>query len=81
MGRLWARATSTFQAEQVFSNLEAALAAVGATWANVVKITTFLTQREDIDGYRAARERHIPSDPPASTLLFISGLAHPELLD
>ena len=68
------------QAEQVFSNLEVALASVGATWANVVKITTFLTRREDIDGYRAARERHIPSDPPASTLLFISGLAHPDYL-
>ncbi len=68
------------QAEQVFSNLEVALASVGATWGHVVKITTFLTRREDIDGYRRARERHIPTDPPASTLLFISGLAHPDYL-
>ena len=68
------------QAEQVFSNLEVALASVGATWANVVKVTTFLTRREDIEGYRAARQRHIPNDPPASTLLFISGLAHPDYL-
>ncbi len=68
------------QAEQVFSNLETGLASVGATWANVVKITTFLTRREDIEGYRAARQRHIPNDPPASTLLFISGLAHPDYL-
>ena len=68
------------QAEQVFSNLEVALASAGATWANVVKITTFLTRREDIEGYRAARQRHIPNDPPASTLLFISGLAHPDYL-
>ena len=68
------------QAEQVFSNLEIALESVGATWANVVKITTFLTRREDIEGYRAARQRHIPNDPPASTLLFISGLAHPDYL-
>ena len=53
---------------------------LGATWTNVVKVTTFLTRREDIEGYRAARQRHIPNDPPASTLLFISGLAHPDYL-
>lgn len=68
------------QAEQVFSNLEVALGSVGATWANVIKVTTFLTRREDLEGYRAARQRHIPNDPPASTLLFISGLAHPDYL-
>ncbi len=68
------------QAEQVFRNLEIALASVGATFAHVVKITTFLTRREDLDGYRRVRERFIPSDPPASTLLFISGLAHTDYL-
>ncbi len=68
------------QAEQVFHNLQVALESVGASFSNVVKITTFLTRREDIDGYRRARERYIPNDPPASTLLFISGLAHPDYL-
>ena len=68
----------TSQTEQVFANLNAALAAAGASMKDVVKTTVFLTHRDDIDGYRAVRDRVVTSDRPASTLLIIDGLAQPE---
>ena len=71
------------QAEKVMRNLEVALAAAGATFADVAKITTYVV------GYRpehravlgAVRARYFPADaPPASTLVGVSALAEPEWL-
>lgn len=47
------------------------------TPANVVKVTVFLTDRSWISAYRTARGAFFPADPPASTLLFVAGLADP----
>ena len=66
------------QTDQVFQNLRAALASVGAGFENMTKITVFLTHREDIPGFRTARDKHVTGEPPASTLVLISGLAEPE---
>lgn len=67
------------QTDQVFQNLNAALASVGGGFEHMTKITVYLTHREDIPGFRAARDRHLTSaKPPASTLVLISGLAEPE---
>ncbi len=67
------------QTDQVFRNLRAALASVGAGFGDMTKITVYLTHREDIPGFRVARDRHLTGDnPPASTLVLISGLAEPE---
>ncbi len=66
------------QTDQVFKNLRAALASVGAGFENMTKITVFLTHREDIPGFRTARDKHVTGEPPASTLVLISGLAEPE---
>ena len=45
----------------------------------MTKITVYLTHREDIPGFREARDRYLTSgNPPASTLVLISGLAEPE---
>ena len=66
------------QTDQVFKNLGAALASVGAGFENVTKITVFLTHREDIPGFRTARDKHVTGELPASTLVLISGLAEPE---
>ena len=65
------------QAEQVYENIKAALASVGADLSSLIKTTTYLTRYEDIDGYRRARAKHSPTDLPASTLLFVTGLANP----
>ncbi len=68
------------QTDQVFLNLKTALESQGAGFDDVTKITVFLTRREDIPGFRTARDKHLTGDPPASTLLLVSGLAEPDFL-
>jgi len=67
-GQLVGAGDFTAQARQVFRNLEAALAAVGLGFADVVKITTFLKDMKDIEAYRAVRREILPPGAmPAST--------------
>ncbi len=65
------------QITQAFANLRAVLAAHDMTPANVVKVTSFLTDRDWLPAYRTARSAFFPTEPPASTLLFVAGLADP----
>ena len=66
------------QTEQVFGNLSAALAAVGCTAANLVKLTVFLRDMEHLGAYRQARNRFFatvtPAAAPAVTLIEVSRL-------
>ena len=68
------------QAEQVFRNIEAALESVGSDLGHILKMTTFMTHREDFPAYRAARSKFLTDDDalPASTLILCSGLADPD---
>jgi enamine deaminase RidA (YjgF/YER057c/UK114 family) len=68
------------QARQVFRNIEAALADAGATLDHVVKITVFLTDPAQIPVYREERDSVFKGPLPASSLLVVSRLAHPDLL-
>ncbi len=68
------------QADRVYENIKIGLAAAGSDATKILRMVTYLTRREDIEGYRASRIRHLPTDLPASTLLFISGLASPDYL-
>jgi enamine deaminase RidA (YjgF/YER057c/UK114 family) len=65
------------QATQVFENLKAALASVGASFDQVVKLNTFLTDiRAQIPVYREVRDRYVnKAAPPASTTVEIPRLA------
>ena len=63
------------QAEQVFANLAAGLAAAGATFDNVVKMTYFMVDMADFPAVREVRDRFVnTAQPPASTAVKISGL-------
>jgi 2-iminobutanoate/2-iminopropanoate deaminase len=66
------------QTERVFENLKAILGANGATFDDVVKITTFVTTLEDLDMMREVRARYLPDEPPASTAVQISALVLPD---
>ena len=67
------------QMEQVFKNLEAALAAVGGNLSHIVKTNTFMTHRDDIPAYREVRAKYMPGDDlPVNTLVLCSGLAGPD---
>lgn len=70
----------TGQAEQAWRNIENVLAAAGMTLENVVKVTHYLTRKEDIAAYRAVRARVLGDLRPASTLLVISALASEQAL-
>src|SRR5436305_10431787 len=66
------------QAAQVFRNLGIALQASGCTAANLVKLTVFLTDMENLGRYREARNRFFatvsPPAAPAVTLVEVSKL-------
>jgi enamine deaminase RidA (YjgF/YER057c/UK114 family) len=69
------------QAEQVFTNLRRALASVGASFEDVVKTTTFITDLKNLAALREIRARYFDAaHPPASTLVPVMTLARPDLL-
>ncbi|MFI5736268.1 RidA family protein [Kribbella sp. NPDC051587] len=69
------------QTRQVFANLDAALKAAGATWANVVKLNLFLTDITGLPAIRQVRDQYVDTaNPPASTAVQVVGLFRPEAL-
>lgn len=71
------------QAEQVYANLKTALAAAGADFSKVFKMNTYVVglTPEMLPPIRAARARHFGDGPyPASTLVGVTALVHPDLL-
>ena len=68
------------QTTQVFENLKSALAAVGATFDNVVKVNTYVTDMSQIQALREIRGKYYGKNAPASTLVEIGRLAHPDLM-
>ncbi|MBO0716066.1 MAG: RidA family protein [Rhizobiales bacterium] len=72
------------QAAQVFENLAVALQSVGCTAANLIKLTVFLRNMDDLLVYREARNRFFatvtPAAAPAVTLLEVSRLYGPDFL-
>jgi enamine deaminase RidA (YjgF/YER057c/UK114 family) len=65
------------QMEQAWRNIFAILADAGMDAGNLVKITAYLTRREDLKAFREVRDRNLAEVKPASTLVIVSGLADP----
>lgn len=61
------------QAELCFANIGAVLAEAGAGPEAVVRLNAFVTGRQHLSGYMAARDRFVADPPPASTLMIVSG--------
>jgi enamine deaminase RidA (YjgF/YER057c/UK114 family) len=71
------------QSEQVFKNVTAALKAAGAGWEDVVKMNGYMVgmNAERVAAYREARQRFLKEGAlPASTLVGVEALVHPDLL-
>jgi enamine deaminase RidA (YjgF/YER057c/UK114 family) len=70
------------QKKQVMANLRDALAAAGAGFADVVKVTIYVVRQEDTPkGRELLAEYFGGCDPPtASTLCVLQGLANPKFL-
>ena len=72
-GHLIGKGDFAAQATQVFRNLGIALQCVGCTAGNLVKLTVFLRDMDDLPRYREARNRFLatttPPAAPAVTLV------------
>lgn len=80
-GRLVGAGDFRAQVEQVFANLQRALAAAGATFDQVVKINTYVTDASQIAVLREVRSRFMRAEAlPASTFVQVVALARPEWL-
>ena len=68
------------QAEQVFANLTAVLAAAGSDLAKVFKVTIYLTDMANFPKIVDLRDRFFSLPYPADTIVEVNALALPELL-
>lgn len=68
------------QTRQTMENLRIALAGGGATFADVVKITNYVTDATEYPKIAPVREEYLREPYPASTLVEVKGLIFPELL-
>ena len=81
-GQIIGKGDIRLQAEQVFKNLQAALAAVGGSLENVVKWNILIVQEQSLQvGFEVfQRVWGRRPNPPAITVMVVAGLANPEFL-
>lgn len=80
-GKIVGEGDAAAQARQVFENLSRCLAAAGATFEDVVKLTYFVTDVAHLPAIREARAAHIPDDRlPAASAVQVAALVRPEFL-
>jgi 2-iminobutanoate/2-iminopropanoate deaminase len=68
------------QAKRSWANLITVLRAGGMDITDLVKVNVFLTRATDVPASRKIRDEALQGAAPASTLLVVAGLAHPDLL-
>jgi enamine deaminase RidA (YjgF/YER057c/UK114 family) len=70
------------QAAICLANIDAILAEAGMDRGNVVRLNAFVTAREHMAGYMAARDAWLAGQArlPASTLVIVAGFTRPEFL-
>ncbi|MCE6074198.1 RidA family protein [Agrobacterium vitis] len=68
------------QAVLCFEAIGAILAEAGMSYADVIRISGFVTRREDFAPYMAVRDRYTLEPKPVSTLLIVAGFTRPEFL-
>lgn len=67
------------QCRQAIANVEAVLVSSGMTLNDLVKITVFLTRRDDLPLLRDVRAHHL-AVAPAVTVIILAGLHDPDWL-
>jgi 2-iminobutanoate/2-iminopropanoate deaminase len=70
--------TEQGQHEEAWKNLLAILKSEGLGPRDIVDLTVYLTDRNALPLFRQVRDRMLEGAEPASTLLFVSGLANPD---
>ena len=79
-GNLVGKGDIEAQTHQAYANLQAILEELGGSLDDIVKMTTYLTDRSQLAAFRRVRNRFFREPFPPNTLLFVSGLAHPDYL-
>jgi 2-iminobutanoate/2-iminopropanoate deaminase len=79
-GQLVGQGDFAAQTRQVFANLDLALRAAGATFRDVVKATYFVRDASRVALIREIRAAYFVDALPASTLVEVPQLAHPDFL-
>jgi 2-iminobutanoate/2-iminopropanoate deaminase len=69
------------QMEQTFKNLDQCLKAAGATWADVVKTNTFVTDFDEFQKCGDVRMRYLGVATPTSTTVGVTRLAGLDFMD
>jgi enamine deaminase RidA (YjgF/YER057c/UK114 family) len=68
------------QTRQVCDNVKAAVEAAGGTLADVCRLDVYVRNMEDFPAIHEVRAQYFSSPLPASTMVEVSKLAHPEYL-
>lgn len=68
------------QAEICFEAIGAILKDAGMSYDDVIRISGFVTRREDFPAYMSVRDRYTGSIKPVSTLLVVGGFTREEFL-
>ncbi|MEM8688653.1 MAG: RidA family protein [Pseudomonadota bacterium] len=70
------------QAAVCFASIEAILLEAGLNRGNIVRLNAYVTAREHMTGYMAARDAFLAGTghTPASTLMIVSGFTRPEFV-
>ena len=68
------------QTRQVLENIKAVLDEAGATFDDIVKVTVFITDMGHFPQIHEVRAQYFTGDFPASTMVEVRALAHPDLL-
>ena len=70
------------QAQQILSNIEKALKSAGAKLENIIKWNVYVKQGQSpMPAFEVFQDRWGDKpNPPAITLLYVAGLAHPDYL-
>jgi len=79
-GRVVGGSDIVAQARQVHENIKRCLAAAGATFADVCKVTVFLRNVNDREKVNTVRKEYFGAHRPASTLVEISRLVRDDYL-
>jgi 2-iminobutanoate/2-iminopropanoate deaminase len=68
------------QSRLAWRNIGGVLAGAGMGISDIVQLNMLLVNRGDLPTARAVREEYLDGHRPASTLVFVVGLAHPDWL-
>ena len=68
------------QTRQVCENLKAAVTAAGGTLADLVRVDVFITDMSLFKEIHEVRKEYFPKDPPASTMVEINRMTHPDFM-